>query len=340
MSITFAFGGTVAAQSIPNLGMASLQSGSMRMMLNLNAASDPTGAMMIAVTFEDATFLDNQFATMADSFGGSFFSGEHTSTPINGLGDAAVEMTGQTGSAQNDLTPADVALAQDGTILFGAMVLGGNNTSTLTTDIASFMVNADPSDTPVTFDDAGASTGGVFDRMPTSADIAENSTNTAPTADHQFVIVRLKAEYHGDAEGDVLFISFDAVGQSGHVSTTFDNDGGVLPDTDLFATRMKDGDTQEVNVCWSIPTNDIDGLVVEVSNMLGLTRPDPVRFSLDGAPADVTSTAGPTVSFFGRRCDDPDWAGPHRDAIARLAPLHPLVDADLVTGGGAGASAS
>jgi hypothetical protein len=94
--------------------------------------------------------------------------------------------------------------------------------------------------------------------------LAENQFNAPPAAGRQFFIARVQATYvgPGSATFDGSF-RLRAVGPSAVAYETFDlaNNCGVIPDPmpepDVFT-----GGTVAGNVCWSILSTDVQGLVM------------------------------------------------------------------------------
>lgn len=105
--------------------------------------------------------------------------------------------------------------------------------------------------------------------------LVENSFNEAPADGRQFAIVGIEATYRGD-ESDILFAStsFNVVGPLA-VSYTGEDACGVIPgELDAFADVFPGG-TIAGNLCWSVKSEDIDGLVFYTQE----------TFAFDGEPA-------------------------------------------------------
>ncbi|WP_217913316.1 hypothetical protein [Miltoncostaea marina] len=96
----------------------------------------------------------------------------------------------------------------------------------------------------------------------TAAVLAENQFNDPPAPGRQFFIARVSATYTGAASS-----RFDAgfrlrvVGPSAVAYTTFGDSCGVIPD-DIEDPEVFTGGTITGNVCWSVPSGDVGGLVM------------------------------------------------------------------------------
>lgn len=196
LSLMFAFGGTVAAQTdlegMPDLKELGLNQGYMRMLINLEAAGAagssadaPMGVMMLAMEFEDEGMVEGQFETVAREFSKGFFDGEDFEmTEVQDLGDAAYAITGTSNSGGEGM-PTSIVIARDGTFVLGSITLNSEVTD-LDQQVVTFMLDNAASDTEVTFNNDGTSTGGVFDRMPTGDDV-DGLNGMQPMMDMDFL---------------------------------------------------------------------------------------------------------------------------------------------------------
>jgi hypothetical protein len=122
---------------------------------------------------------------------------------------------------------------------------------------------------PIPLGQTAAISGGwqmrVLSSIPdaTAQVLAENQFNDPPAAGRQFFIARVEATYTGP--GSSTFSAgfrLSAVGPSGFVHRTFDEDGcGVIPD-DFPFNAVFTGGVLTGNVCWSVSATDAAGLVI------------------------------------------------------------------------------
>jgi|GEM_PF-1692408 len=92
----------------------------------------------------------------------------------------------------------------------------------------------------------------------------ENPYNDPPADGSQFMMVSIDATYAGSAsEALEIAASFNVVGNRA-VSYTFEDACGLIPDEiDSFA-EVFPGGTVSGNMCWSVPSDDVDGIVMYV----------------------------------------------------------------------------
>jgi hypothetical protein len=134
--------------------------------------------------------------------------------------------------------------------------------------------NPHPPGTPVPVGEWDIKVAGVIEDA-TAEVLAENSFNEAPADGRQFTIVGIEATYRG-GESDILFAStsFNVVGPLA-VSYTGEDACGVIPgELDAFS-EVFPGGTIAGNLCWSVRSEDVDGLVFYSQE----------SFTSDGEPA-------------------------------------------------------
>ena len=95
--------------------------------------------------------------------------------------------------------------------------------------------------------------------------LAENPFNDAPEEGNQFLIVSVRATYLGAGSKNFngLFrLRLRAGGGLGDVYTTFDDFCGVIPSAMDSYRDISARESVEGNVCWQVPTDDVDHLVM------------------------------------------------------------------------------
>lgn len=102
----------------------------------------------------------------------------------------------------------------------------------------------------------------AFTPDATAAVLAENMFNDPPSAGRQYSMARVSAT-NGTSAADNFDGSYRlrAVGPSGVALSTFENSCGVIPDPISNATVFPGGNVTG-NVCWSVATGDVGGLVL------------------------------------------------------------------------------
>ena len=142
-------------------------------------------------------------------------------------------------------------------------------------------------DNPVSFGESaevGDYTLTVVDVMSDATDIvlAENQFNEPPGEGRQYFIATVDVTYNGESSGTPFAeLNFQAVGDSAVSYTTFDNMCGVVPNG-LFdtASELFPNGSVEINVCWSVSSEDVESLLLYVESFLDFNS-DPVFYSLD-----------------------------------------------------------
>jgi hypothetical protein len=109
----------------------------------------------------------------------------------------------------------------------------------------------------------------------TAAVLTENSLNEPPDAGRQFFLVGIEGAYNGNTS-DFLFAStsFATVGPLAVAYTGEDTCGVVPGEIEVFA-EVFPGGTVAGNLCWSVRSEDADGIVLYVQEAV----------TLDGEPA-------------------------------------------------------
>lgn len=101
----------------------------------------------------------------------------------------------------------------------------------------------------------------------------ENQFNEPPVDGRQFVLVEVEATYNGDETGLAwLDLDFSIVGSGGNTfSYGVDDYCGVVPGDLLMQSEQFAGATVTGNVCFSVTSDQVDGAVVSVSEMMDWT---------------------------------------------------------------------
>jgi len=122
----------------------------------------------------------------------------------------------------------------------------------------------------------------VLDVIPNGNDLvfAENQFNELPVEGNQFFIVRAAMTYEGSKESATAFeLQYSLVGELNKSYQTFTDSCGVVPeDLGFNSTDVFQGGTIEGNLCWSVPSGEVDSLVLYVSSLF--SDDDRVFFSL------------------------------------------------------------
>ncbi len=115
----------------------------------------------------------------------------------------------------------------------------------------------------------------------TEAVMAENMFNDPPAPGNQFFMVRVAATYQGpDEAGNVFELQFSLVGELQRSYQPFRETCGVVPENlTMAASEVFQGGTVEGNVCWSVPSGEVDSLVMYLESFAG-GRQERVFFAL------------------------------------------------------------
>src|SRR5690606_22550320 len=110
--------------------------------------------------------------------------------------------------------------------------------------------------------------------------LAENMFNDPPAPGEQFVMVTVEVTYNGSESGSPSFeLNFKAVGDASVAYTTYDDSCGVVPNDQFRANELFTGGSIRFNVCWSVPSEDVDSLVMFVEPTFSFNA-KPVFFAL------------------------------------------------------------
>lgn len=124
--------------------------------------------------------------------------------------------------------------------------------------------------------------------------LAENQFNDPPVEGRQFFLVGLEATYVGTESSDYWFdLSAKVVGPSNVAYESFEDHCGVIPDAIDDSGETFPGGSIAGNACWSVATDDADGLVLLIEDAFTFedTR---VYLSLDPSvtPVEASTTDG------------------------------------------------
>lgn len=138
------------------------------------------GVMIVGVSFTEADVAEEAFETITCAFAGGMLDIEDEGdcealqeggvevTDLDGVGDQAIELIGQSGEDE-DAQPILIVSTQSANNIFLVIYLGDNEPG-LADDFAVFLADADPVDTEVEFDADNNGTGGFFDMLPQEGD--------------------------------------------------------------------------------------------------------------------------------------------------------------------------
>lgn len=175
----------VAAQDVDAdaLGSVGMESGFLRMYLADPAAADANpdllGVMVVGLEFDDADNLGDGFEDFTCGFAGGFLGTVDATdceglvdagfevSDVDGMGDQAIEVSGE--ADVSGPTPTTMLALQADNYLFIVIYLG-DDTPGIADDFGTFLADAEPVDTEVSFSEDGTSTGGFFDMLPQEGD--------------------------------------------------------------------------------------------------------------------------------------------------------------------------
>lgn len=173
----------VAAQDISTEDMSEfgLDSGYLRMYMADPATSttDVLGVMVAGFQFDTDKSANKAFEDFTCGFAGGFMGITDAAdcdglikagldvADVDGMGDQAIEISGE--ADIDGATPTGMIAVQDGEFIFLVITLG-DSTPGVGDAMATFMVDAEPSDAEVVFAEDGTSTGGFYDMLPQDGD--------------------------------------------------------------------------------------------------------------------------------------------------------------------------
>jgi hypothetical protein len=122
----------------------------------------------------------------------------------------------------------------------------------------------------------------VIDVTPDATDLVltENQFNDPPAEGNQFFIARISATYEGEGSSTLAAdLAFFLVGKLAVSYSTFENTCGVYPDS-FSITEVFPGGTIERNLCWSVPSAEVDSLVMYSKDVVTFDQNKRVYFAL------------------------------------------------------------
>jgi hypothetical protein len=153
------------------------------------SGESPLSGMAAAFLFEDEGAAEGAMGDFADQFAESFLEGaevEAEESEIEGLGDEAVIYTGTTDVDETTTADTAMIIARDGENIFISFIIGGTDVEGMVDDMAQHMIDGEIGADEVVLDEAGASTGGVFDIFP-GAETADLVGGMVPFMDIDFL---------------------------------------------------------------------------------------------------------------------------------------------------------
>lgn len=138
---------------------------------------DEDGVLSVMTAILDFDSADNAQKSM-DMTGQAYAEEEEsdedidlTTEEVKGLGDKAIHYSGEVGLASQTMA-FHILVIKDGKQLVIIQIMGGDleEGAGQVRDIADFMMDAKAGTDEVSFNEDGSSTGGVFDRMPSTDD--------------------------------------------------------------------------------------------------------------------------------------------------------------------------
>lgn len=97
----------------------------------------------------------------------------------------------------------------------------------------------------------------------TATILAQNQFNDPPDSGYSYVLVTLEATYEGSETGDPWFdIRGKVLGAARIAHEGFESYCGVIPNDFTAVGDVQAGTTVVANMCWSVPTDDTDSLIL------------------------------------------------------------------------------
>ncbi len=125
----------------------------------------------------------------------------------------------------------------------------------------------------------------------TDAVLAENAFNEPPETGRVFFIARVEATYRGWGSGRPgSDLRFSVVGHENQGVTEGQAPCGVIPDEAREGPEVFEGGSAELNVCWSVPKDEVGSLVMYVEPSFSFDE-ERVWFSLDVPSEDAGTPA-------------------------------------------------
>ena len=135
----------------------------------------------------------------------------------------------------------------------------------------------------------------IISVTPVATDVvlAANQFNQPPPEGHQFFMAKVAVAYLGQEPVDATFeLNFQAVGNLGRGYTTFDNSCGTYDGDENDIGTMFYGAYAEADVCWQVPAEDADSLLMYVEPFFSFDD-EVVWFSLGNEVAPSPATSSP-----------------------------------------------
>lgn len=178
--ITFGMAASpIAAQDVSQSDLEALgiESGYVRGYISDDMTQGAAMKMVGGFVFDEEETVQESFETFACGFAAGFSgedaldcdalaeTGNVTVADVDGIGDKAIEFTGEAQGMEYVML-----MVADENYMFLVVVLGEGLEEGAADDIAKYLVDAEPVDTEVAFNEDGTSTGGIYDMLPQEGD--------------------------------------------------------------------------------------------------------------------------------------------------------------------------
>jgi uncharacterized cupredoxin-like copper-binding protein len=122
--------------------------------------------------------------------------------------------------------------------------------------------------------------------------LAKNRFNDPARPGNVMIMTTLDVTYTGNATGNIAFdVSYDVVGSRGLAYTTYDEKSscGVIPNGPYEAPEMYPGASLSLNICWQVPEDEVDSLVMVLEPLFSFDDSDRVFYSLGSADSGAST---------------------------------------------------
>jgi hypothetical protein len=165
-------------------------------------------------------------------------------------------------------------------LMLAVIACGGNTHSSLAQDDGSSIESAVELGEVGVVDDFDVTISDI-DMDAEDAVLDANSGNVEPEDGYQYVLIDVEVEYTGTETGDAGFgLTFKSVGSLGIGYVSYLANCGYLDSDQLNAGELEPGETAEFTVCWSVPEEEVDSLIVYVIPLFSENESGTVWFSI------------------------------------------------------------